>query len=622
MSVRSELAAMLRRRVLVCDGAMGTVLHSVGNSLDQSLVELNLSNPALVRSVHDSYVEAGADIVQTNTFGASRLRLAGYGYADAAADINRAGVAIARAAAEAAGHPVFVAGSVSPAVTVRQRAKATPAERRSALRDQIGALAQAGVDLVVLETFGYLDELVEAIDVAVEVSDLPLVAQSTFATDGRTLSGHAPAEVVSAVVARAGTNLFALGVNCTLGPQGSLAVLVQLAERTSVPLSVQPNAGLPRRVAPDRFEYEVDSDYFGRYAQKMVAAGAAVVGGCCGTTPEHIRAVVDGVSSAAPERSRRAAVRPPAERAAAAHPPSGLLGDVGFVLGGLVALTAADATDPAGQLAGVLRRAALAHEAGVDLVCVRSEPGVRLSTNPVSAGTAVQDQLGLRAVAGVSTAGKSIMRLQASLLGAHARGVTRIICETGTPTLAGDYPNADGRWDVDSVGLAELLAGLNAGADHNGLRLASRTRFEIGAWINPGARNFAAELRRTRAKLDAGVHFLVTRPIFEHIALSRMLEVVAGRVPVLVSLRALTSFKEAEYLRHEVPDVVLPDSALGALARAGAAQRRVGVELAVDLAQRVAGLVGGLLVGVDDDPSALVEVQRAVKSLKEGHLGP
>ena len=603
----SVLRDLVGRQVLVCDGAMGTLLHAVGNSLDRALVELNLTDPALVRSLHDAYVDAGVDILQTNTFGASRLRLAGHGIPDRVEDVNREGVRIARAAADAAGRQVFVAGSVSPAVTVQQRRKATADERRDALRGQIGALARSGVDLLVLETFGYLDELVEAIRVAVETTDLPVIAQSTFASDGRTLSGHTPAEVAPAVEAAAGTALLALGVNCTLGPHGSLAVLQQLAEHTAVPLSAQPNAGLPRRVAPSRFEFEVDSDYFARYAAKMVDAGAAIVGGCCGTTPDHVAAVVEVVSGRSARHGRAVVTEP--EPAPAAPAAARLIGDTGFVVGAQLS-----AAGGAKALSAVVHRADAVRRAGVELVMVRATPSARAQGNPVSVAAQLQDQLGLSTVTGIAAWNKTIMGLQAHLLGAHARGVRRIVCETGNPLLVGDYPHADGRWEVDSVGLVELLAGLNEGADHNGLRLAARTRFEIGAWINPGAQDVDAELRRARAKLDAGAHFLVTRPVYEETVLLSMLDQLGGRVPVLASLRPLASFAEAEYLVHEVPDVLIPKDALDALdvASGAARQREVGVELAVELAGRLRPSVQGLLVAVEDDVTALTGVIAAV----------
>src|SRR5437879_4171561 len=293
----TDLTGALGQRILVCDGAMGTMLHAAGISLDRALPELNLSNPRLVRAVHDSYVAAGADVIQTNTFGASSLRLAVHGYADLTRDINLAGVRVALEAKAASGRQVFVAGSVSPAATLRQRGRVSADDRTQALREQVEALVEGGVDLLIFETYGYLHEMVEAVEVARRLSDLPIVAQMTFADDGRTFGGDGPREVASALDELPVT---VIGTNCTLGPQGLLAVLRQLSRHTRLPLSAQPNAGVPRMVGGRHFRYTVDADYFARYARRYVEAGAALVGGCCGTTPDHIRAVAGATVDLAP----------------------------------------------------------------------------------------------------------------------------------------------------------------------------------------------------------------------------------------------------------------------------------------------------------------------------------
>ena len=287
----------LRDGVLVCDGAMGTMLHAAGNSLDRALPELNLSNAELVSTVHESYLAAGVDVIQTNTFGASALRLAEHGSAGPVREINLAGVRIAREAQDKAGRRVFVAGSVSPAVTARQRPLVSPAQRVAAIREQVSALAEGGVDVLILETFGYLDELAEAVTAAAELTGAPIVAQATFAPDGRTLGGETPREVA---IALSRLPVVALGTNCTLGPQHTLTVVTELIRHTSLPVSAQPNAGLPRRAAGRRFEYPIDGGYFARYARRYADAGASLIGGCCGTTPTHLKAAVAAVAAPAP----------------------------------------------------------------------------------------------------------------------------------------------------------------------------------------------------------------------------------------------------------------------------------------------------------------------------------
>ncbi len=298
----TDLVTSLRQRVLICDGAMGTMLHAAGNSLDRALPELNLSNADLVSTIHESYLSAGADMILTNTFGANRLRLADQGFGEMVREINMAGARIAARAREGAGRQVFVAGSVSPAVTASQRRRVAREQRVEAIREQVEALAEGGVDALILETFGYLDELAEAVTVAAELSSLPIIAQATFASDGRTLGGESPGEVASAL---SGLPIVVLGTNCTLGPQGVLSVVEALVPHTSLPVSAQPNAGLPRRVAGRRFEYNVDGVYFARYARRLVEAGAALVGGCCGTTPAQIQAAAREISGMSPAGARR-----------------------------------------------------------------------------------------------------------------------------------------------------------------------------------------------------------------------------------------------------------------------------------------------------------------------------
>ena len=300
MTAPSQSPAVLLagQRVLVCDGAMGTMLHAAGAALDRSLPELNLTDPGLVSTIHESYLSAGADIIQANTFGANRLWLGDHGVGDKVAEINRAGVRIARAAQDRCERDVLVAGSVSPAVTGLQRRRTGSAERAEVLREQIEALLGhgegPGVDILILETFGYLDELVEAVGVASELSDVPIVAQATFADDAHTLGGETPREVATVL---SGLPVAMLGTNCTIGPQRMLTVAEDLVRYASVPVSAQPNAGQPRRTGPRSFEFSIGGDYFARYFRRFAEAGVSLVGGCCGTTPAHIRAAAGAVTA-------------------------------------------------------------------------------------------------------------------------------------------------------------------------------------------------------------------------------------------------------------------------------------------------------------------------------------
>jgi homocysteine S-methyltransferase len=593
-----NMGRLLAGGVLVCDGAMGTMLHAAGNSLDQALPALNLSDADLVATIHRSYVEAGVDIVQTNTFGASRPRLSEYGFGDRVKEINTAGVRLAREAARA-GRSVLVAGSVSPAVSVQQRRRASAAERTDALREQLAILIEAGVDLLVLETFGYLDELVEAVEVATGLTDVPVIAQATFATDTHTLSGHTPGEVARAL---ADLPIAALGTNCTLGPQRSLTVLRELRRHCELPLTVQPNAGLPRRVTPARFEYDIDSEYFVRYVRQLLEAGASVVGGCCGTTPTQLAAIVQ----TADEHRRRgggttvAALRASRTSSAGTAPAAATFGERERLVVELAApLTGGvdESVKLAEQLCG----------AGVRLISVAPTRSTRAHVNPADLALHLHQRLGVDTLASVTTWDRTIMALQADLLGAHALGLRRIICETGSPPLVGDYPHVDGVWDVDSRGLIELLAGLNAGSDYQGLRLPVATEFQIGARINPGSHEPDREAARANTKIAAGAQFLITRPVYDRVDLARLLDALTDRdVPVLAAVRPLASFSEAEYLAHEVPDVRIPKSTLNALEAAGGHADRVGIELAIELISRIRSMVAGIVLAPVVDPIGAV----------------
>jgi methionine synthase / methylenetetrahydrofolate reductase (NADH) len=640
---RAPAGLLTGQRVLVCDGAMGTMLHAAGAALDRSLPELNLSDPGLVSTIHESYLSAGADIIQTNTFGANRLWLGDHGVGDQVDEINRAGVRIARAAQDQCDRDVLVAGSVSPAVTALQRRRIGSAERMEVIREQIAAVTAPlrgdtlypgdtpdpggpgtprsgpGVDILILETFGYLDELVEAIGVASEVTDVPIIAQATFADDAHTLGGETPREVAT-VLSRLPVAM--LGTNCTIGPQRMLTVAEDLVRYASVPVSAQPNAGQPRRTGPRSFEFSIDGDYFARYFRRFAGAGVSLVGGCCGTTPAHIRPAADAVrppaqtTSGAPKTS-------PSRRAQAAGTarPSGSPGPSAPVAGTLADQLAsrrfivAGAIAAGGRPAEAVQAAAVLQAQGVEVFAVQPAMSARTHSDALDVALHLQQQAGVETIASLTTWDKTIMTLQAELLGAHALGVRSVICTTGSPPVLGDYPAVDGIWEVDSLGLIALLAGLNAGRDSNGLALTTQTSFCVGARVNPGAQDLAAEIARARAKVSAGAHFLVSRPVYELDSLLRVVTALAAQeVPLLLSVTPLRSFEEADYLANEVPGVCIPPETLRAMERAGrGAARAVGIELAADLLLAARKLVSGVIVtAAEDDPTGLAPLLAAV----------
>jgi homocysteine S-methyltransferase len=629
------------RRVLVCDGAMGTMLHAAGAALDRSLPELNLSDPGLVSTIHESYLSAGADIIQANTFGANRLWLGDHGFPDKVDEINRAGVRIARAAQERCERDVLVAGSVSPAVTARQRRRAGSAERIEVLREQIRSLLSGpGVDLLVLETFGYLDELAEAVGVAADLGDVPIVAQATFADDAHTLGGETPREVATVLSA---LPVAMVGTNCTIGPQRMLTVAEDLVRYSSVPVSAQPNAGQPRRTGPRSFEFSIGGGYFARYFRRFAEAGVSLVGGCCGTTPAHIRAAVGAVlpdpEAGTPAAGTKARPTYPAWTAGTAGTAgTGIsgTGKSGFGISGaeaaglpfarpLADLLAAGRPIVAAAIASggrpdeALEAVAVLQAQGAGVFAVQPTQSARTRSDSLDLALHLHAQAGVETIAALTTWDKTIMTLQAELLGAHALGLRNVICTTGSPPVLGDYPAVDGIWEVDSLGLIALLAGLNAGRDSNGLATASTTSFCIGARVDPGARDPEAEIARARAKVRAGAHFLVSRPVYELSALRRMADALAAealpteQVPLLLSVTPLRSFEEADYLANEVPGVSIPPEVLRIMERAGrAAARAAGIDLAAALVREARDLVRGVIVTTaEEDPAGLAPVLTA-----------
>jgi methionine synthase / methylenetetrahydrofolate reductase (NADH) len=599
-------AALLGTRLLAGDGAMGTMLHAAGCALDRALPEVTLSDPGLVGTIHDSYLAAGADVIQTNTFGANRLWLAGHGCADQVGEINQAAVRIARAAGQRAGRPVYVAGAVSPAVTARLRRQVGAAERAEALAEQVRALATAGADLIMLETFGYLDELAEAVTVAAAACTLPLVAQATFAEDGRTLGGETPREV-AAVLGE--LPVVMLGANCTTGPQRMLAVVEDLVRCSPRPVSAQPNAGQPRRTGGRDFEFSLDGSYFARYLRRFAEAGAALVGGCCGTTPAHIEAAAARLSGLrGTPRAAAATLRRPTVGPSGGWPEStGPGGLAGRLARGEFVIATELATPEDGLASRAADTVAALREQGVDLVAVSAPEHPRAHRDSLGIALHLQQHAAVEAIVTMTTWDKTIMTLQADLLGGHALGIRNVICEAGNPPVLGDYPAADGVWEVDPLGLITLLASLNAGRDLDGLRLARKTSFCIGARVNPATEDLAAEAARARAEIRAGAQFLVTRPVYELRGLRALADEVAGTgVGLIMSVAPLGSFQEADYLAHEVPDVHIPADVLRAMQQAGRPARETGRQLALDLLRDGRSLVSGvLLTARADDAAAL-----------------
>jgi homocysteine S-methyltransferase len=584
-------------RVLICDGAMGTMLHSAGVPLDRSLSGLNLAEPQLVRDLHAAYLAAGADIVQTNTFDANRLRLARVGLQDSVAEINIAGARLAREAVRESGSQALVAGSVGPVMSAA--APRIPHEdREPILREQIAALA-SWVDLLMLETFGDIESLAQAVTVALAECDLPVIAQLTFGDDGRTLRGEEPR---AAAVALAALGVTALGANCTVGPAVLQDVVAELAAGCALPISVQPNAGAPRRLGR-QLRYARNAEYFAEAARRFVANGATVVGGCCGTTPAHIRAVARSVKGLTPARR-------PAGTASAAYrpvmqpvPQRGREPAAGWPYPGRFVVVAGVRAPRGQDVSQFTAHAADLLSAGADLLAVSDQQASAARVSPVAAAVVLRERAGADVILSMETAGRSLAALEADLLGAYALGIQTVVCRSGTPRVAGDYPDPYSLGDVDSVRLISALAGLNEGSDWRGVTTPDRTRFVIGGSVHTSPADMGQELGRSAEKLRAGAHFLLTDVIYDVGGAVRMLSALRARgveLPVIASLAPFEDPKTITQLLHEVPGV----SSFSSLTTAGIsadeqAEPIVGV---LDSISSLRGLVAGVLIRAPSRP--------------------
>ena len=602
-----SLGGLLAEGVVVCDGAMGTMLHAAGVPLGRALAELNLSRPELVGDLHRAYVQAGARILQTNTYGANGLRLAGFGLDGSVSEINIAGARLAREAAQHAEQPVLVAGSIGPATGFTSSTARTPSRARAgALREQISVLTD-WVDLLMLETFGDLESLIEAVEVAAQESDLPVVAQLTFGDDGRTLRGEHPAELGAVL---GGLDLAAVGANCTVGPAALQGVIADLARSCPLPLIVQPNAGLPQRLGA-QLRYARNAEYFGRAAAEFVERGASIIGGCCGTSPAHVRAIAAAVAQLRPPRpssamsvttdaawesapARLVAVPPSTADRPARWPPE----DGFVVVAGLQVPRGHDVT-------GFVEQAARLCAAGADLLAIIDPAPPSARVNPVGAGVVLHERVGVDVMLPMETADRNLPTLQADLLGAHALGLRTVVCRTGNPRVAGDYPQPIAPWEVDSVGLIAALSGLNHGVDWRGVPTTDPTSFSIGGSISPSVSDTERELDRAQDKVRAGAHFLVTDVIYDvegAVATLAALRARGEQITVIASVAPFVDVRTVEWLLHEVPGFSIPPAALAAARIARDTPERA-VDAAVSAVEKLREFVAGVLVYLPAEPA-------------------
>jgi methionine synthase / methylenetetrahydrofolate reductase (NADH) len=571
----------LRDAILIADGAMGSMLHeAVGTQ--RCFDELNATEPEAVFRVHQAYIEAGAQIIETNTFGANRLKLAAVGLADDVARFNQRGVKIAREARESGSRDVLIAGSIGPLGIGLQSRDLPGDEILDIFKEQAGALEERGVDLFILETFSDLQELLLAIAAVRAFSRLPIVAQLTYSEEGTT---HGDVRARDAALRLKEENVQVIGANCTLGPQALLPILQELVSVNDRPVSAMPNAGFPKRQG-DRIVYPRSSpEYFALFAREAADLGVRLIGGCCGTTPEHIRALAEAVRSWRPGTSASASqpaveVAPETARVVSREPESKLWKKIRA--GRFV--TSVEIDPPKGvSLERIFEQVDRVMAGGrVDAIDINSGTMARVGMDAILLAAALEAR-GIETIPHLTTRDFNIIGLQAVMLGAWAvGGVRNILAITGDPPSVGDYPETSGVYEIDSVGLVKVLSQLNQGKDWAGKTLGGSTNFTIGAAVNPVAEDLDHEIERFLAKVEAGAHFAMTQPIFDpehwHIFLKRL----GGKspIPVLVGVWPLNSYKQALRLNNEVPGIVIPGPLLLDLQAAGVHARDRGFALA------------------------------------------
>jgi homocysteine S-methyltransferase len=567
---------------------MGTLLYQHGVAFSESFDELNLSRPTLIESVHREYLQAGAELIETNTFGANPIRLASHGLEEKAAAIARQGVKVARAAREIVGVNAFVAGSLGPlGKPLEPFGTITAAEAERCYRVTAEGLLEGGCDCFILETFQDLNEILAALRAVRGLTrEVPVIAQMTFGTDGKTLYGHTPTLAVQ-MLRQAGASV--VGVNCGVGPQPTLEVLEEMMQAAGeTPVSAMPNAGLPQMVE-GRYLYLSSPEYFADFAARAVALGVRIVGGCCGTTPAHIRAMRDRLASSrpaetlAPGAEVRVLEPAPAPVTLAAEPeePS-LLRKLRerFVV-------SVEIDPPRGiNTLKVMEAARLMAQRGVDCVNIADSPLARIRMSAMALAYQIHLHFPrLEVILHYTTRDRNLMGLQSDLLGAHALGLRNILCLTGDPPSLGDYPNATAVFDTDAPGLMRIVHKMNRGTDLAGTSIGAATGFAVGCGVNPTAEDLDQEFEYVKRKLDAGPQFVMTQPVYELGCWERFVERLSGltRIPILMGILPLQSFRHAEFLHNEVPGIHVPDWIRARMHQAGNEGQRVGVELARDL---------------------------------------
>ena len=591
-----DFRQLLREQIVVFDGAMGTVLYNQGVFINRCYDELCVSSPAAVKDVHRSYVDAGVDVIETNTFGAARPKLDQHGIGDRLTEINEAGARLAR---EIAGEQVFVAGAIGPlGVRIEPWGPTSADEATAFFREQVEALLAGGVDLFSVETFSDLTEIESAVRGIRELCDLPIVAQLTIDDDGTSLEG-APPELFGPRLDA--LDVDAIGVNCSVGPAAMLKAVERLVGRVEKPIVAQPNAGKPR-VVDDRNFYLCSPEYMATFARRMIRAGARIVGGCCGTMPEHLKAIRRAVRAEEPARRQSSVV------VSGDDAPDEAVEAVPFVERSRFSraihegktVVSVEMLPPRGHdLTRNLRGAARLHEAGIDVINIPDGPRASARMSPMAMAFQLERVVGIESLVHYCCRDRNLLGMQSDLLGAHAFGLRNLLIITGDPPKLGDYPDATAVFDVDAIGLTHMVNRLNHGLDVGGNSIGEPTAFSMGVGVDPGSPDLKREIARFEWKVDAGAEYCITQPVFDCETFLKFFENVGpARIPVIAGIWPLVSYRNAEFMNNEVPGVNVPPAILERMrgAETRDVARRVGTEIAREMLEQLLPHIQGVQI--------------------------
>ena len=593
---REEFANKINSKILLFDGGMGTELYKRGVFINKCFDELNLTNPALVKKVHEDYKIAGADIIETNTYGANRPKLTSYQLYDKLYEINFQGAKIAK---EVAGVDCLVAGSVGPlGIQMEPLGPMSREEARSYFKEQIKALLDGGCDLIIFETFIYPDELKQAVLAARELGDMPVIAQMTIDEDAGSLTGATPEIMIEELEF---TEADVIGINCTVGPQIMLNWLEQVRKLTTFPISVMPNAGKPKNI-DGRNLYLTSPEYLGEYARHFFQAGANIIGGCCGTGPEHIKSMRNTINSLIPPKSKWGD-KPDL-------PPHKPLSDIKLIETEKKSRLAKRLKDghfvkfvellpPHGVSAkNEIEKSREMFYYGIDVINIPDGPRASARMSALSFAIQIQREVGIETVLHFVCRDRNVIGMQSDLLGAYALGLRNILSITGDPPKLGNYPDATGVFDVDSIGLVNILHRLNYGQDIAGNPIGTPTGFFIGVGANPGAVNLDEEIKRLDWKVEAGAEYIVTQPVFDIKLLENFIKRTKHlQKPLIAGLWPLTSVRNAEFMKNEVPGCVVPDDVIDRLRKvqdSKDASREEGIKIARETLKEMLGMIQGV----------------------------